>query len=140
MYSSVLKWHQTYFIISIISSTIFISNVKRLPSLWNWCQTQREIYYSMYINIRMNLLKIIFFFLNLWFIVDIIGFIIPPLPEGGGGYTVLPLSVCSSFRASIRQSFRLSVQDIFVAFFSVTVDGRNLIFGHTHHIGIPYCG
>jgi hypothetical protein len=28
----------------------------------------------------------------------------------------------------------------FVAFFSVTVDGRNLIFGHKHHIGIPYCG
>ena len=34
-----------------------------------------------------------------------------------------------------------SVQDIFVvAFFSVTVDGRNLIFGHKRHIGIPYCG
>jgi hypothetical protein len=28
----------------------------------------------------------------------------------------------------------------FVAFLSVTVDGRNLIFGHTRHIGIPYCG
>ena len=28
----------------------------------------------------------------------------------------------------------------FVAIFSVTVDGRNLIFGHKHHIGIPYCG
>ena len=28
----------------------------------------------------------------------------------------------------------------FVAFFSVTVDGRNLIFGHKHHLGIPYCG
>jgi hypothetical protein len=50
-------------------------------------------------------------------------FIIPPLPEGGGGYTVLPLSV----------------QDIFCRIFSVTVDGRNLIFGHKRHIGIPYC-
>ena len=28
----------------------------------------------------------------------------------------------------------------FVAFFSVTVDGRNLIFVHKRHIGIPYCG
>jgi hypothetical protein len=28
----------------------------------------------------------------------------------------------------------------FVAFFSVTVDSRNLIFGQKHHIGIPYCG
>jgi hypothetical protein len=25
-------------------------------------------------------------------------------------------------------------------FFSVTVDGRNLIFGHKHHIGTPYRG
>ena len=56
---------------------------------------------------------------------------IPPLPEGGGGYTVLPLSICPSFRLS---------KIIFVAFFSVTVDGRNLIFGHKRHIGIPYCG
>jgi WD40 repeat protein len=47
--------------------------------------------------------------------------IIPPLPKGGGGYTVLPLSVCPSFRPS---------KIFFGAFFSVTVDGRNLIFGH----------
>jgi hypothetical protein len=60
-----------------------------------------------------------------WFF-DIV-FIIPPLPEGGGGYTVLPLSVCPS-------------KIIFVAFFSVTVDGRNLIFGHKLHIGTPYRG
>ena len=49
--------------------------------------------------------------------------VIPPLPEGGGGYTVLPLS----FRPS-------------KIFFSVIVDGRNLIFGHKCRIGIPYCG
>jgi hypothetical protein len=48
----------------------------------------------------------------------------PLLPEGGGRYTVT--SVCPS-------------KIFFVAFFSVTVDGRNLIFGHKHHIGIPYC-
>ena len=28
----------------------------------------------------------------------------------------------------------------FVAFFSVTIDGRNLIFGHKLHIGTPYRG
>jgi hypothetical protein len=28
----------------------------------------------------------------------------------------------------------------FVAFLSVTVDDRNLMFGHKRHIGIPYCG
>ena len=53
-------------------------------------------------------------------------------PRRGRGYTVLPLSVC-------RPSFRPS-KIFFVTFFSVTVDGRNLIFGHKHHIGIPYCG
>ena len=51
-----------------------------------------------------------------------------PLPEGGGGgYTVLPLSFHPS-------------KIFFVAFISVAVDGRNLIFGHKRHIGIPYCG
>ena len=50
----------------------------------------------------------------------------PLLPEGGGGYTVLPLSV------------RLKI--FFVALFSVTVDGRNLIFGHKLHICTPYRG
>ena len=50
--------------------------------------------------------------------------IIPSLPKGGGGIL-----------------FYLCPSKIFVvAFFSVTVDGRNLIFGHKHHIGIPYCG
>ena len=51
--------------------------------------------------------------------------IIPPLPEGGGRYTVLPLSVRPS-------------KIFFVTFFSVTVDGRNLIFGHKLHMGTPY--
>ena len=54
--------------------------------------------------------------------------IIPPLPEGRGG---ILLYLCPSFRSS---------KLFFVTFFSVTVDGRNLIFGHKHHIGTPYCG
>ena len=68
---------------------------------------------------------------------------IPPLPEGGGGYTVLPLSVCPSVLPSVLPSFHLSFRPskiFFVAFFSVTVDGRNLIFGHKLHIGTPYRG
>ena len=48
-------------------------------------------------------------------------FYTPAPPEGG--YTVLPLSVRP-----------------FVTFFSATIDGRNLIFGHKLHIGMPYCG
>ena len=47
--------------------------------------------------------------------------------------------VLPSFCPSVLPSFRSS-KIFFVAFFSVTVDGRNLIFGHKHHIGIPYCG
>ena len=50
-----------------------------------------------------------------------------PAPRRGRGYTVL------------RLSFRPS-KIFFVAFFSATIDGRNLIFGHKLHIGMPYCG
>ena len=53
-------------------------------------------------------------------------FYYPPAPRRGRGV------YCFS---SVRPS-----KIFFVAFFSVTVDGRNLIFGHKHHIGIPYCG
>ena len=45
----------------------------------------------------------------------------------------------TSVRLSVLPSFRPS-NIFFVAFFSVIVDGRNLIFGHKRHIGIPYCG
>jgi hypothetical protein len=64
-------------------------------------------------------------------------------------YTVLPLSVCPSVCPSILPSFRPSFlpsfrpcpsKIFFIAFFSVTVDGRNLIFGHKCHIGTPYHG
>ena len=58
-------------------------------------------------------------------------------PKGEGVYcftTVLP-----SVRPSVRPSFRRS-KIIFVAFFSVTVDGKNLIFGHKLHMGTPYHG
>ena len=53
----------------------------------------------------------------------LIAIFIPPLPKGEWGIL--------SFRPS---------KIFFVAFFSVTVDGRNLIFGHKRYIGIPYCG
>ena len=59
--------------------------------------------------------------------LPILDLIIPPLPEGGGGYTGLPLSVRPS-------------KIFFVTFFSATIDGRNLIFGHKLHIGMPYRG
>jgi hypothetical protein len=61
---------------------------------------------------------------------------IPPLPEGGGEYTVLPLFVCPSFRPSVLPSVLQSVlpfKIFVVAFFSVTVDGRSIIFGHKRH-------
>ena len=58
---------------------------------------------------------------------------IPPLPEGGGVYCFTSVSL------SVRLSFRPS-KIFFVAFFSVTVNGRNLIFGHKLYIGTPYRG
>ena len=61
----------------------------------------------------------------------------PRSPKGEGVYCFT--SVRLSVRHSVRPSFRPS-EIFFVAFFSVTVDGRNLIFGHKRHIGIPYCG
>ena len=63
--------------------------------------------------------------LHMWY--KICYLLYPPLPEGGGGYTVLPLSVRPS-------------KKIFGTFFSATIDGRNLIFGHKLHIGMPYRG
>jgi hypothetical protein len=53
---------------------------------------------------------------------------IPPLPEGGGGRRVYCFTSEGPFKI------------FFVAFFSATIDDRNLIFGHKHHIGMPYCG
>ena len=52
------------------------------------------------------------------------------VPPEGEGYNVLPLFVPPSVRPKI----------FFVAFFSATIDGSNLIFGHKLHIGMPYCG
>ena len=61
----------------------------------------------------------------------------PRSPKGQGVYCFT--SVRLSFRPSILPSFRPS-KIFFVAFFSVTVDGRNLVFGHKLHIGTPYRG
>jgi hypothetical protein len=52
----------------------------------------------------------------------------PRSPNGEGG---ILFYVCSSFRPS---------KIFFVTFFSATIDGRNLIFGHKLHIGTPYHG
>jgi hypothetical protein len=35
----------------------------------------------------------------------VLSLIIPPLPKGGGGYTVLPLSVCPSVQDIFRRIF-----------------------------------
>ena len=58
-------------------------------------------------------------------LLPILDLIIPLLPEGGGGGdTVLPPSVLPKY---------------FSSHFS-HIDGRNLIFGHKLHIGMPYRG
>ena len=103
---------------------------------------------------------------------------IPPLPERGGGYTVLRLSVLPSVQDIFRHIFlsncwwqksdiwsqasdRYPISwEVFLdpsdsyflfadlvacihiehicTFFSATIDGRDLIFGHKLHIGTPY--
>jgi hypothetical protein len=52
----------------------------------------------------------------------------PGSPKGEGG---ILFYLCPSVRLS---------KIFFVAFFSVTIDARYLIFGHKLHIGMPYCG
>ena len=54
----------------------------------------------------------------------------PRSPKGEWSTCIL-FYVCSSFRPS---------KIFFVTFFSATIDGRNLIFGHKLHIGTPYHG
>ena len=68
------------------------------------------------------------FILNL---LEILIFILPLLRRGAYCFT--------SVRPSVSLSF-CPYKIFFVAFFSATIDGRNLIFGHKLHIGMPYCG
>ena len=56
-------------------------------------------------------------------------FYTPVPPEGD-----ILFYLCPSFRPSVLPKI------FFVAFFSANIDGRNLIFGHKLHIGMPYCG
>ena len=46
----------------------------------------------------------------------------------------------TSVRLLVRPSVLPPSNIFFVAFYSVTIDGRNLILGHKYHIGIPYRG
>ena len=55
-------------------------------------------------------------------------YLYPRSPKGEGG---ILFYLCPSFCPS---------KIFFVAFFSVTIDGRDLIFGHKLHIGTPYRG
>jgi len=64
--------------------------------------------------------------------IIVVIFYTPAPPEVG--YTVLPLSILPSVCPSIRPKI------FFDAFFSATIDGRNLISGHKLHIGTPYRG
>jgi hypothetical protein len=66
---------------------------------------------SQFLKIKYFALCFLKFFLSNLYLISNLGHVIfvereisllyPPLPEGGGGYTVLPLSVCPSFRPSI---------------------------------------
>ena len=53
-----------------------------------------------------------------------------PRSIGGG----ILFYLCPSFRLSVRPKI------FFIVFFSVTIDGRNMMFGHKLHTGTPYRG
>jgi hypothetical protein len=57
-------------------------------------------------------------------------------------YSIFPcLSPFShSFTITIHLLIVEHICSFFITFFSATIDGRNLIFGHKLHIGTPYCG
>ena len=65
-------------------------------------------------------------------------FLILLYPRSTGGGVCCFTPVHPSFRPSVCPSVRPKI--FFVAFFSATIDGRNLIFCHKLHIGIPYRG
>jgi hypothetical protein len=64
------------------------------------------------------------------YIIKWMNFLYPRCTGGGGGGDIL-FYLCPSFRRS---------KIFFIAFFSATIDGRNLLFGHKLHIGMSYCG
>jgi hypothetical protein len=75
----------------------------------------------------------------------------PPPPSGSGriiiqnvlerkdSMAVLPIGFGKSM-CYVSPSHFGQGKIIFVAFFSATIDSRNLIFGHNLHIGTPYRG
>ena len=74
---------------------------------------------------------------ELWVTCNIYVFVYPRSTgkgEGVGLCTVLHLFVLLSVCPSVRPKI------FFVAFFSATIDGKNLIFSHKLHIGITYLG
>jgi hypothetical protein len=87
------------------------------PQLWHHRTLDIHLYKSKNLNITIILYKKCHS-----------PFLYPRSLEGKGG---ILFYLCPSVRPSKK---------FFVAFFSATIDGRNLIFGHKLHIGMPYCG
>jgi hypothetical protein len=52
----------------------------------------------------------------------------------------IPTSCLPTSLIFIHIEHTFCICPVLVAFFSATIDGRNLIFGHKLHIGTPYCG
>ena len=98
----------------------------------------KSYFYGLQLNIESYVKMNIIIFLKIWTSLNInciwiirwaFSLLYTHSPKGEGG---ILFYLCPFF---LRPS-----KIFFVAFFSVTVDGRNLIFGHKHHIGIPYRG
>ena len=115
----------------ILKKTIWLDRRNNYIPTWHFHSIIIHLPFSQYNHIQNFEEKKLFqHFANLikirsTHLFPILDLIIPPLPEGGGGYTVLPLSVCPS---------------VLPRYFSQQLDDRNLIFGHKLHIGTPYHG
>ena len=94
---------------------------------WHWCHSFQlfslpvSFHFFSLLPLRETINSVA---IGLTFILSF--FLYPTSPEGG-----ILSYLCPSFRPS---------KIFFVTFFSATIDGRNFIFGHKLHIGMPYCG
>ena len=121
---------QKYF--SCIMAVSFIRGENQGIGRNHWKGLSPKVVWSTPCHIIMDASSVSFlwhnFFLNYVFVIVWEIFVYSRSPKGEGGVYCF---------ISVRLSFRPS-KIFFVAFFSITVDSRNQIFGHKRHIGIPY--
>jgi hypothetical protein len=93
-----------------------------------------KIFFIWYVYILFSMLKVYIYISILWTFVNKCKYLFQYMHCKSIYYTPAPR------RGRGVYCFTCPSNIFFVAFFSVTIDGRNLIFGHKRHKCIPYCG